>query len=118
MTLADWLATRTPRPPAALCARMDAVLGNDLSQPAERAAALCLAAGERLSAELLRNNFTTRESALDLLTADALVTYAFEAAANAPDGVAALAADAMRRIAHLGADNEPSRSDESSRSAT
>lgn len=82
--------------------RMEAVLGDGLAQPADRVATLCIAAGERLLSDLLHNKLTSRESALDLLTADALVTYAFEAAGDTPDDVAALASDAMRRIAVLG----------------
>lgn len=41
----------------------------------------------------------SRTGAITLLAADALVTYAFEAAAEEPDGLEALAADAMIRIA-------------------
>jgi hypothetical protein len=40
----------------------------------------------------------TREVAFDLLASDAFVTYAFEAAADDPDTVAARADAAMRMI--------------------
>lgn len=103
MTIAEWLAARTPQPPRALAARIGVVMGDALLLDAAQAPDAFAAAGERLTAELLRRGSTTRESALDLLTADALVTYAFEAAAEAPGDIVERAADAMRRIAVLGA---------------
>jgi hypothetical protein len=53
-------------------------------------------------AEVLADGCTARDAALDLLTADALVTYAFEAAAESPREVDAIAAEAMQRIARIG----------------
>jgi hypothetical protein len=103
VTIGEWLAERTPRPPRALRARIDAVMGEALSLDLPQAPAAFIAAGEWLTAELLRRGSATRESALDLLTADALVTYAFEAAAEWPAGLGARASDAMMRIAALGA---------------
>lgn len=103
MTVGEWLAARTPCPPRALGARIGAVMGESLSLDLAHAQEAFLAAGERLTAELLRRGSTTRESALDLLTADALVTYAFEAAAERPADIVAKATDAMTRIAALGA---------------
>ena len=103
MTIAEWLAARTPRPPRALSARIGVVMGEALALGVSDAPAAFVEAGERLIADLLRRGTTTRESALDLLTADALVTYAFEAAAEAPADLADRAADAMARIAALGA---------------
>ena len=76
MTVSDWLRAREPQPPCALSARIDAVLGESLGAPVEELPEIFLSAGERLVAELLHSNSTTRESALDLLTADALMTYA------------------------------------------
>jgi hypothetical protein len=87
----------------ALQRRVEHALGASLALDARGAADACLGAAEGLVAELLRSNCTTRESALDLLTADALVTYAFEAAAETPADLARRAAEAMRRIASLGA---------------
>lgn len=60
-----------------------------------------LAAAERTVARLLRDQSTSRASALDLLAADALATYAFELAADAPDAIPALAERAMARFAAL-----------------
>lgn len=103
MTIADWLDARTPRPPEALRARIDALLGEHRTRDAREATDRFLAAGEALAADLLRSGSTSRESALDLLAADAFVTYAFEAASESPADVSARATAAMRRIAALGA---------------
>lgn len=107
MTIGDWLATRSPRPPEALRQRIAAELGDAIGDDAREATSRLLAAGERLVAALLASNSTTRESALDLLTADALVTYAFEAASEAPGDLATRAADAMARIGSLAAARQP-----------
>jgi hypothetical protein len=103
MTLSEWLDARRPVPPPALRARIDVALGNSLASDADDALEACLSAGERLVETLLRNNATTRDSALDLLAADALVTYAFEAGSDRPRELAGRARDAMTRIASLGA---------------
>ena len=103
MTIAAWLDARRPVPPAALRACIDAALGDALHGEAIDAGEECLRAGERLAGSLLRRNATTRESALDLLAADALVTYAFEAASERPSELATRATDAMVRIAALDA---------------
>lgn len=103
MTVRDWLAERQPAPPAALLTRIQAVLGDAAGERADRASDVCLRAAERLVAELLRGDCVSRESALDLLAADALVTYAFEAAVETPATLAATASAAMERIASLDA---------------
>ena len=102
MTLARWLQARRPVPPPALRARIEHELAVSLALDEREACEACLRAGERVVASLLRENATSRESAIDLLAADALVTYAFEAASERPAELASLAADAMSRIAALG----------------
>jgi hypothetical protein len=101
-TVRDWLASREPAPPAALRSRIEAALVADLARDADELPDACLAAGERLVGALLRSNSTSRESALDLLAADALVTYAFEAASDTPTALAERASQAMSRMAELG----------------
>lgn len=63
-------------------------------------------AGEQLLAKLLSDGCDHRAAALQLLAADALVTYAFEAAAEdasqAARAIDMRAAQAMRRVATLG----------------
>jgi uncharacterized membrane protein len=54
--------------------------------------------------EIIRENATSRESALDLLAADALVTYAFEAATVRPADLERRARDAMARISAVAGD--------------
>jgi hypothetical protein len=103
MTIGEWLATRAPSPPAALRAHIAAELGDAAGEDVSHASARFLSAGERLVAALLECGSTTRESALDLLTADAFVTYAFEAASESPADLATQASEAMVRIASLAA---------------
>ena len=102
MILARWLDARRPVPPAALRARIDAALGGDLQAEVDEVSEALLAAGERLVRTLLDEDATSRGSALDLLAADALVTYAFEAASDRPAELSSRAASAMARIAALG----------------
>lgn len=102
ITVADWLSSREPAPPSALTDRLRAALGTQASRDASEAADVCLAAGERLLSAVLENESASRECAIDLLAADALVTYAFEAASSDPSELAARASRAMTRIASLG----------------
>lgn len=94
-----WVAAHAEQPPAALRSRLDAILGADGSAARAPVAPALLEAGEALLATILRAGSTQRDAALDLLTADALVTYAFEAAADEPETLDARAAAAMRAIA-------------------
>ena len=101
MTLGRWLDARQPAPPPALRARIDSALGSQLHEDARDVAETFLAAAERLVRALLDEKATSRGSALDLLAADALVTYAFEALSEQPAHVSGRAAAAMSRIAAL-----------------
>jgi hypothetical protein len=102
MILAQWLDARRPLPPVELRARIDAALGRDLLADVDDVTEALLAAGERLVGSLLDEDATSRGAALDLLAADALVTYAFEAASERPGELSSRAASAMGRIAALG----------------
>jgi hypothetical protein len=101
VTIRDWLCERSPSPPDRLRARIDEALGNTASQPASEAQSVTIAAAEMLLRDLLSRPSAGRESALDLLTVDALVTYAFEAASSDPSLLVARADDAMSRLAAL-----------------
>jgi hypothetical protein len=101
-TVADWLGSREPAPPPALLTRLHAALGAASTRDARETADVCLAAGERLLAAVLTREDATRDFALDLLAADALVTYAFEAGSGQPNDLVTLASRAMKRIAALG----------------
>jgi hypothetical protein len=101
-SVVEWLGRREPAPPDALLLRLRETLASDAERDAGDAAAACLAAGERLLAKVLREGEASRDHALDLLAADALVTYAFEAASTRPNALPTLAAQAMARMASLG----------------
>ena len=89
--LAAWLGSRTPPPPAALTERVTAMTAeHGGAAPVES----LLASAEAAMAALLHDGCLTRGSALDLLAVDALVTYAFEAAADEPQ----LLDDRARRV--------------------
>ena len=103
--MAGWLAAREPAPPPELAERIGAALGPH-GAAAHRAGApeVCLAAAERVVRGVLEAGPAAeraRETALDLLCADALVTYAFEAAAEEPARVGERAAAALARFAAL-----------------
>jgi hypothetical protein len=100
-TVGAWLATLQPAPPSALAARLEELLGPYLALSADRVPDACLEAGERLLDTLLSSGSTSRGTALDLLAVDALVTYAFQAAADTPEQLEGRAARAMQRIAAL-----------------
>jgi hypothetical protein len=102
-SLGEWLDARTPPPPAALRERLRDALGDDLHGPASEAHDRCLAASERLVGAIVAGGASTRAVALDLLAADALVTYAFEAAADEPERLAERTDEAMRRLSAPGA---------------
>lgn len=101
MTVGDWLSDRTPAPPAPLADRLRAVLGPRLNDRESSAHEAVLVTAESLLSELLALDCAMRDRALDLLAVDALVTYAFEAAAEGPDSLAQRATAAMASIAAL-----------------
>jgi hypothetical protein len=78
---------------------LDAAARTGATQPDEGS----LTAALTLVDSILCDGNGSRTGALTLLAADALVTYAFEAAAESPERLEALAADAMIRIAAAGA---------------
>lgn len=104
VTVGDWLACLNPAPPPALLDRLGRALAAYADRPKDLVPESCLAAGEQLLDTLLASGSTSRGSALDLLAVDALVTYAFESAADVPAQLEARAARAMARIAALPGD--------------
>ncbi|MBL0172610.1 MAG: hypothetical protein IPP90_18255 [Gemmatimonadaceae bacterium] len=100
-TVGTWLAALQPAPPPALVARLTELLMPYLDWPQSRVSDACMAAGEQRLSALLRSGSTERVTALDLLAVDALVTYAFEVAADTPDQIESRAARAMQRISAL-----------------
>lgn len=102
--LSGWLDTRRPPPPASLRRAVDAAMAQWLAEPAGRADAGAGALVDRLAgaglAALRRIAAapSTRSRAIELLAADALITYACEAAVEAE---AQGEAGAVERLAHL-----------------
>lgn len=83
-----WLETRRPVPPAALRAHLDAAVTDSEERLPEHLAQL----GAAVLGRVTRTPGGGRALALDLLAADAYVTYAFEAQAETDvRGLAALA---------------------------
>jgi hypothetical protein len=98
VTLGAWLAERSPAPPPRLEERIHEALGPRVHFDAGQAPSLCIDAATDLLRELLGRPSSGRESALELLAVDALVTYAFEAAASNPSSLADVATRAMMRL--------------------
>ena len=104
MTLQEWIERRELEPPAALADRLRTAVAatpDTAGMPLPDAA---VEAALELLDTLLHGAGASRAGALGLLTADALMTYAFEAAADEPDRLEAIAEEAMRRIAAAAAD--------------
>jgi hypothetical protein len=106
MTVRDWIVSRTPPPPSALASRIIQSLDSDADVDAALADRVCLDAAVALLERLLAPESLGRDAAADLLAADALVTYAFEAGAAREQPLDALAADAMVRLATLAGPGE------------
>jgi hypothetical protein len=81
-TVRDWITSRSPASRPALTEQILAALGRDAEAPEAQTAKVCLAAAARGLDALLSENRFGRDSALDLLTIDALTTYAFEHASQ------------------------------------
>jgi hypothetical protein len=100
-TIAEWLRERAPAAPAELSTRVVEVLGARAEADASRAPSLCLDAASEVLQTLVAKPDAGREAALDLLSADALVTYAFEAGSTTPGWIAEQAPAAMARFAEV-----------------
>lgn len=104
MTHAEWLAARGPDVPVALRAHVLALLrANPGLESLSRHEAFVEAA-DVLLRRVLGGDAASRATALDLLAADACITYAFEAASDEPQLVGERAEAAMRRIATVAAE--------------
>lgn len=98
MTAAAWIAERQPEPPASLGSHLRQLVAANTG-PDVPAALLSIALREL---ELLVSTAdTSRGTALDLLAIDALITYAFEAAAADPTTLAERARSTEVAIARL-----------------
>lgn len=102
MTVRDWLDSRSPAAPEPLRDRLSALLGSDAEAPAAEATRILVAASQRTLGQLVSARRFTREGALDLLAADAFMTYAFEHAAASGMAAEALGQQASRAAAAVG----------------
>ena len=100
-TVGEWLGQVEPAPPPVLAARLREMIAAMADRPVAELPEVCLDAGERALDGMLRTGSTSRETALDLLAVDSLVTYAFQAAADMPERIEVRAMQAMQRIAAL-----------------
>jgi hypothetical protein len=96
-----WLENRTPESPAALVERIRNVFAEHPEYAQLHRVDAFVDAGEVLLRRVLVTDTEARASALDLLAADACVTYAFEAAADEPSKRGARAAAATIKIARV-----------------
>lgn len=99
MTVTAWLDARRPAPPTALADRVRELVA---SAPGDdEPVAACLRAAELALVRLVREGDAGRAQALDLLAIDALVTYAFEGAADQPETIAPRADAAMAALSRV-----------------
>jgi uncharacterized membrane protein len=80
---------------------LERALGSALNKDAGEATAEFLGAAERMLRQLVASGETGRPAAADLLTIDALTTYAVEAATETLDNLPDIAEDAMARFANV-----------------
>lgn len=99
MTVARWLSDRNAGVPDRLAARIAEVIGTRGEAAEQETSAVCIDAADALLRDLLARGSAGRDVALDLLTVDALATYAFEAAAADPSTLPGQAAAAAARFA-------------------
>ena len=97
--LSAWLESRTPPPPPELAARIRTLTARWSDR--EPVAEVLLDAAHDAMRTLLHDGCLTRTSGLELLAVDALVTYAFEVAADEPARIEACAHEALAKIAAL-----------------
>jgi len=98
MEALEWISTREPRPPAALLTRMSRALHDSPEDAGGSVASRLLAA----ATGILRDGpGADRAAALDLLAADALITYAMESASDDCESIDAVAGEAVRAICDL-----------------
>lgn len=100
MNLRDWLAHREPSPPRVLRERVEALALAVPEREGDPAGTL-LDAAEAALAGLAAQPAADRGTALDLLAVDALVTYALEWTAGAPDDLTRLSDRAMSRLSRV-----------------
>lgn len=101
-TVADWLSQHDPMQPTALRERLQELLAADAGRPAAQVPEVFIRVGKRLLEQIVNTDEPgDRRNAADLLAVDALVTYAFQAAAELPAELDEKAGDTMIQLAEL-----------------
>lgn len=104
MTGSDWLSRRSPAPPEELATAIrDALTVRSITGDPPAPTQL-LETAQSILEKVLQTECATRESALALLTADALVTYALEVA-NEAGQLSGFPEEAMQTIAGQGGES-------------
>lgn len=102
MSKADWLSRRAPEPPAEVASAIrDALEARNITSDAPSPTEL-LETAQWLLEKVLQTECDTRDSALTLLTADALVTYALEVANDSTGQLGDFPERAMKTLATQG----------------
>jgi hypothetical protein len=101
LTVSDWFAALNPAPPKALADQMRSLLHESADRPATELPEVCMRVAEQSLSQLQSCESKKRGSALTLLSIDALMTYAFEAAASDPARIEERALGAMARISEM-----------------
>lgn len=111
MTVRDWIGSQSPPPPSRLAGRLSAALSAaDRSTHHETPRVLLDAATGILRQSIQEpNRLRSRSAALDLLAADALITYALEAAADDCDSFVAQTDEMIRRLSSVVIDSTESK---------
>ena len=101
--LKEWLASRTPPPPPRLAARLAGAVQTVDAPDANRTALSLIEAAAAILRETPDESTDERNgaAALDLLAADALITYAVEAAADDCTRFAALVDEMIAQLSAL-----------------
>jgi hypothetical protein len=93
MRIGDWLASRVPSPPPSLAQMLSEIVGDETCDPAQLPDSLIAHAVKLL--EMIGDD---RDAAIHLLAADAMITYAMEAAADDCSKMSKTAESALSRI--------------------
>ncbi|MEO7502991.1 MAG: hypothetical protein ABIW94_10185 [Gemmatimonadaceae bacterium] len=98
--LKEWLASRTPPPPPRLAARLDAAVSDVTVNSQDSIPRSLIESASAILRETLAqsNNERNGTVALDLLAADALITYAVEVGAEDCERFAALTGEMIARL--------------------
>lgn len=102
MTVTEWIERRSAGVPESLTREVLAALGEHGDADQTETGRACMRSATRLLATLLRERAFGRESALRLLTVDALTTYALEHAAEEEPNAAAVSEFARLSVNEVG----------------